>query len=83
MEPQMGQSLDGSSFRLSSQLCLCNSFHDWWLMGLGWGGDVGVGIGWRKTQPIVSDAILGAVRKEAIVVLPMGCKPLQFLQSFL
>jgi hypothetical protein len=27
MDPQVGQSLDGLSFCLSSELCLCNSFH--------------------------------------------------------
>jgi hypothetical protein len=27
MDSQMWQSLDGPSFRLSSKLCLCNSFH--------------------------------------------------------
>ena len=27
MDPQVWQSLDGPSFRLSSKLCLCNSFH--------------------------------------------------------
>jgi hypothetical protein len=27
MDPWVGQSLDGSSFCLSSKLCLCNSFH--------------------------------------------------------
>jgi hypothetical protein len=27
MEPQVWQSLDGPSFRLSSKLCLCNSFY--------------------------------------------------------
>ena len=27
MDPQVGQSLDGPSFRLCSELCLCNSFH--------------------------------------------------------
>jgi hypothetical protein len=27
MDPWVWQSLDGSSFRLSSKLCLCNSFH--------------------------------------------------------
>ena len=26
-DPQVWQSLDGPSFRLSSKLCLCNSFH--------------------------------------------------------
>jgi hypothetical protein len=27
MDPQVWQSLDGPSFRHSSKLCLCNSFH--------------------------------------------------------
>ena len=27
MDPWVGQSLDGPSFRLNSKLCLCNSFH--------------------------------------------------------
>jgi hypothetical protein len=27
MDPWVCQSLDGPSFRLSSKLCLCNSFH--------------------------------------------------------
>jgi hypothetical protein len=27
MDPQIWQSLDGPSFRHSSKLCLCNSFH--------------------------------------------------------
>jgi hypothetical protein len=27
MDPRVWQSLDGPSFRLSSKLCLCNSFH--------------------------------------------------------
>ena len=27
MDPQVWQSLDGPSFRLSSKFCLCNSFH--------------------------------------------------------
>jgi hypothetical protein len=27
MDPWVRQSLDGPSFRLSSKLCLCNSFH--------------------------------------------------------
>jgi hypothetical protein len=27
MDPQIWQSLDGPSFRFSSKLCLCNSFH--------------------------------------------------------
>jgi hypothetical protein len=27
MDPQVEQSLDGLSFHLSSELCLCNSFH--------------------------------------------------------
>ena len=27
VDPWMGQSLDGPSFHLSSELCLCNSFH--------------------------------------------------------
>jgi hypothetical protein len=27
MDPQIWQFLDGPSFRLSSKLCLCNSFH--------------------------------------------------------
>jgi hypothetical protein len=27
MDPRIWQSLDGPSFRLSSKLCLCNSFH--------------------------------------------------------
>jgi hypothetical protein len=27
MDPRIWQSLDGLSFRLSSKLCLCNSFH--------------------------------------------------------
>ena len=28
MDPRVWQSLDGSSFHLSSKLCLCNSFHE-------------------------------------------------------
>jgi hypothetical protein len=31
MGPQVGQSLDGPSFRLSSKLCLCNSFHGYFV----------------------------------------------------
>ena len=27
MDPWMGQSRDGHSFNLSSELCLCNAFH--------------------------------------------------------
>jgi hypothetical protein len=27
MDPQVWQSVDGLSFRLSPKLCLCNSFH--------------------------------------------------------
>jgi hypothetical protein len=27
MDPQVGKSLDGTSFCLSTKLCLCNSFH--------------------------------------------------------
>jgi hypothetical protein len=27
MDPRVQQSLDGTSFSLSSKLCLCNSFH--------------------------------------------------------
>jgi hypothetical protein len=29
--PQVGQSLDAPSFRLSSELCLCNSFHGYFV----------------------------------------------------
>jgi hypothetical protein len=29
MDPQIWQSLDGPSFRLSSKLCLCNLFHEY------------------------------------------------------
>ena len=31
LDPQVGQFLDGHSFRLSSELCLCNSFHGYFL----------------------------------------------------
>ena len=31
MDPQVGQSLDGPSFCLSSKLCLCNSFHGYFV----------------------------------------------------
>jgi hypothetical protein len=31
MDHQVGQSLDGPSFRLSSKLCLCNSFHGYFV----------------------------------------------------
>ena len=31
MDPQVGQSLDGPSFHLSSELCLCNSFHGYFV----------------------------------------------------
>jgi hypothetical protein len=31
MDPQAWQSLDGPSFRLSSKLCLCNSFHGYFV----------------------------------------------------
>jgi hypothetical protein len=31
MDPQVGQSLDGPSFCLSSELCLCNSFHGYFI----------------------------------------------------
>jgi hypothetical protein len=31
MDPQVGQSLDGPSSQLSSKLCLCNSFHGYFV----------------------------------------------------
>jgi hypothetical protein len=31
MDPQVRQSLDGPSFPLSSELCLCNSFHGYFI----------------------------------------------------
>jgi hypothetical protein len=31
IDPLMGQSLDGPSFHLSSKLCLCNSFHRYFI----------------------------------------------------
>jgi hypothetical protein len=31
IDPQVGQSLDGPSFSLSSDLCLCNSFHEYFV----------------------------------------------------
>jgi hypothetical protein len=31
MDPQVEQSLDGHSIRLCSELCLCNSFHGYFL----------------------------------------------------
>jgi hypothetical protein len=31
MDPQVGQSLDGHSFSICSELCLCNSFHGYFL----------------------------------------------------
>jgi hypothetical protein len=31
MDPQVGQSLDGPCFYLSSKLCLCNSFHGYFV----------------------------------------------------
>jgi hypothetical protein len=31
MDSQVGQSLDGPSFHLSSELCLCNSFHGYFI----------------------------------------------------
>ena len=31
MEARLGQSLDGPSFHLSSKLCLCNSFHGYFI----------------------------------------------------
>jgi hypothetical protein len=31
MDPQVGQSLDGPSFSLSSELCLINSFHGYFV----------------------------------------------------
>jgi hypothetical protein len=31
MDPQVGQSLDGPSFCPSSELCLCNSFHEYFV----------------------------------------------------
>jgi hypothetical protein len=31
MDPQVGQSLDGLSFRLSTELCLCNYFHGYFV----------------------------------------------------
>ena len=31
MDPQVGQSLNGPSFCLSSELCLCNSFHGYFV----------------------------------------------------
>ena len=32
MDPQVGQSLHGPSFHLSSKLCLCNSFHGYFIL---------------------------------------------------
>jgi hypothetical protein len=31
MDPRVGQSLDDSSFGLCSELCLCNSFHGYFV----------------------------------------------------
>ena len=31
MDPQVGQSVDGCSFRLCSKLCLCNGFHGYFV----------------------------------------------------
>jgi hypothetical protein len=31
VDPQVGQSLDGQSFRLCSEDCLCNSFHGYFV----------------------------------------------------
>jgi hypothetical protein len=31
MDPQVGQSLDGPYFCFSSKLCLCNSFHGYFV----------------------------------------------------
>jgi hypothetical protein len=31
IDPQVGQSLDGPSFHLSSKLCLCNSFQGYFI----------------------------------------------------
>jgi hypothetical protein len=31
MDPQVVQSLDGPYFHLSSELCLCNSFHGYFV----------------------------------------------------
>ena len=31
MDPRVGQSLDGSSYRLSAEFCLCNSFHGYFV----------------------------------------------------
>jgi hypothetical protein len=31
MDPQVGQSLDGHSFSICSKLCLCNSFHGYFV----------------------------------------------------
>ena len=33
MDPQVWQSVDGLSFRLSPKLCLCNSFHGCFVKG--------------------------------------------------
>jgi hypothetical protein len=32
MDPQVGQSLDGPLISLSSKLCLCNSFHGYFVL---------------------------------------------------
>ena len=31
MDPRVGQSMDGPSFLLSSEICLCNSFHGYFV----------------------------------------------------
>jgi hypothetical protein len=68
VDPWIWQSLDGPSFRLSSKLCLCNSFHGCFVPN-------------SKEGHNVHTSVL--ILLEFHVFFLRGCKSPQLLQSFL